>query len=304
MRMNDFINSAAALLSGPNGIWVIAAYYYAMVIGERVWYALQRPGQYDNIDGLANWAVNTFNNLFAMFLAVLVPFSLYGYAFEHWRIADFSGTLLGFALAFLAHEQYYYWTHRLSHRVGLFWAVHTAHHSSNEFNFTVAARGTLIDGLMMAAFIWPAAVLGISPVQFFSVVILKNMFGIFNHSRYFPKIAALDSWVATPSNHRVHHGTQAKYIDKNYSQVLIIWDRLFGTFQREEEEPVYGLVKRFESKNPIDIELQGFRWLIERVASADRWQDKLAYVFMPPEWSHDGVCRSDCVKGAPAHQGA
>lgn len=298
--MKEAIEQGISLLGGPNGVWVIAGYYYAMVLGERLWYALRRPGQYDNIDGLANWAVNMFNNAFAMMLGVAVPFSLYGYAFEHWRIFDFSQTLWGLALAFLLHEQYYYWTHRLGHRVGIFWAMHAAHHSSNEFNFTVAARGFFLDGLQMALFIWPAAVLGVSPVQFFGMVVLKNMFGIFNHARHFPKLGWVEDWVATPSNHRVHHGTQPKYIDKNYSQVLIIWDRLFGTFQREEEEPKFGLVKPFLSKNPVDIELQGVRWLIERVNSAERWQDKLAYLWMPPEWTHDGVCRSDC---ANAHVG-
>ena len=295
--MTDFLDSVAGLLGGPNGIWVIAGYYYAMAIGERAWYALRRPGEYDNLDGLANWAINTFNNLFGMLLGVLVPFSLYGYVFEHWRVFDFSQTAWGLALAFFLHEQYYYWTHRLGHRTGLFWAMHSVHHSSNEFNFTVAARGFLLDGLQMALFIWPAALVGVSPVQFFAVVVVKNMFGIFNHSRYFPKLGWIEKWVATPSNHRVHHGTQAKYIDKNYSQVLIVWDRLFGTWQPEEEEPVFGLVKPLRSVNPVEIELHGVRWLFDRMNSAERWQDKLAYLWKPPEWTHDGVCRSDCVRG-------
>ena len=143
-----------------------------------------------------------------------------------------------------------------------------------------------------------STLMGISPLQFFGVVILKNMYGIFNHARHVPKLGVLEDLIATPANHRVHHGTQPKYIDKNYSQVLIIWDRLWGTFQREEEEPVFGLVNPLETYNLITIELYGFHWLWARMASADRWQDRLAYLWRAPEWSHDGVCRSDCLNSS------
>jgi sterol desaturase/sphingolipid hydroxylase (fatty acid hydroxylase superfamily) len=298
----DSLNAVIAFLAGPYGLYVIGAYYFAMVCGERIYYAVRHPGRYDNRDGLANIAINLINSVFNLLIAVAVPFTLYIWVFDNFRIFDLSATAWGLVAAFVAHELYYYWTHRLTHRTGLGWAFHAQHHSSNQFNFTVAARGFLFDGLLMTVFIWPAALVGISPVQFFGVVILKNMYGIFNHARFVPKLGALENYIATPSNHRVHHGTQPKYIDKNYGQVLIIWDRIWGTHQLEEEEPVFGLVKPLDTYNPVTIELFGFRWLAQRIASAERWQDKLAYLWRPPEWSHDGVCRSDCPKYSLAAQ--
>lgn len=299
----DTVNAVISFLAGPYGLYAIGAYYFMMVGGERVYYALRQPGRYDNRDGLANIAINLINSVFNLLLGIAVPFTLYVWVYDNHRIFDLSTTAWGLVAAFVAHELHYYWTHRLTHRTGLGWAFHAQHHSSNQFNFTVAARGFLFDGLFFTATVWPAALLGISPVQFFGMVILKNMYGIFNHARYVPKLGVLENYIATPANHRVHHGTQPKYIDKNYGQVLIIWDRLWGTHQLEEEEPVFGLVKPLDSYNPVTIELFGVRWLAQRMASAERWQDKLAYLWRPPEWSHDGVCRSDCPKYALAAQG-
>jgi hypothetical protein len=116
------------------------------------------------------------------------------------------------------------------------------------------------------------------------------MFGIFNHSRFIPKLGLLEEFVATPANHRVHHGTEAKYIDRNYSQVLIVWDRLFGTFQREEETPRFGLVKPLREYHPLKTQVSGLAWLAARIVTAPRLEDKLRYLWKPPEWSHDGRC--------------
>lgn len=292
----DYSQRVIEFLSGSYGIYVIAAYYFSMIIGERIYYVIWRPGVYDNRDGLINIVINLSNSSFNLVLAIVVPFTLYVWVFNNYRVFDFSTTAWGIVAAFFAHEFYYYWSHRWAHRTGLGWAFHAQHHSSNEFNFTVAARGFLFDGLLMTVMIWPAALMGISPMQFFGVVILKNMFGIFNHARFIPKLGRLESYIATPANHRVHHGTQPKYIDKNYSQVFIIWDRIWGTFQPEEEAPVFGLVSPLNTYNPVTIQLYGFRWLWSRIASADTIMDKFAYLWRPPEWSHDGICRSDCIK--------
>lgn len=292
----DALKSVIQFLAGPYGIYLIGGYYFAMVIGERIFYALRHPGLYDDRDSLANIAINMFNSSWNLVLGILVPFTVYIWVWDNARLFDLSASAWGLLAAFVWHELYYYWTHRLSHRTGLGWAFHSQHHSSNEFNFTVAARGFFLDSLFLALFLWPGALFGISPVQMFGMIILKNMYGIFNHARFFPKLGIIEDYVATPANHRVHHGTQPKYIDKNYSQVLIIWDRMWGTFQREEETPTFGLTTPLESYNPVTIELYGFRWLASRLASAERWQDKLAYFWRPPEWSHDGVCRSDCPK--------
>ena len=141
-----------------------------------------------------------------------------------------------------------------------------------------------------------ASMLGVSPVVYLAIVVVKSAFGIWNHASYVGDLGWMEKVFATPRNHMVHHANQAKYIDKNYSQVLILWDRLFGSFQSYEERPIVGLVKPVHDNNPLTAQFAGVKQLIDRMATADRWQDKLAYLYRPPEWSHDGICRSDCPK--------
>ena len=199
--------------------------------------------------------------------------------------------------AFIMHEIAYYTDHRIGHRVGLFWAFHQVHHSSNEFNFTVAARGFLIDGnIVLHLVAVPLAFLGVPPVFWLGVHGLKSMYGILNHADFVPKLGVLEEFIATPANHRAHHGVQPKYIDKNYSQVTVILDRLLGTFQREEERAIVGLTTPYYGYNPLMTQIHGFIWLRDRMRTADRWQDKLAYLWRPPEWVHDGAL------AAPAHR--
>jgi sterol desaturase/sphingolipid hydroxylase (fatty acid hydroxylase superfamily) len=132
------------------------------------------------------------------------------------------------------------------------------------------------------------ALLGIPFWMFVAVAFVGNLWGIFNHTRLVRRMGWLDEILCTPSNHRVHHGIDAKYLDRNYGQTLLIWDRLFGTFQREEEEPTYGLVKQQESDRIWDIQTAGPRWLWDQLKSAPTWQVRWHYLVRPPGWRHDG----------------
>jgi len=127
-------------------------------------------------------------------------------------------------------------------------------------------------------------------LQFTVIVVLTSLFGIFNHTRLVKDLGFLEFVLATPKNHSIHHAKNVEYLDKNYGQVLIIWDILFGTFKREDpqEKPVYGLTKDIDTFNPIRVELAGVSWLLSQVRSAKTWQDKLRYLVKPPGWSHTG----------------
>ena len=183
-------HAAIMTLGGAGGIWIIAGYYFAMAGGERLWYALRRPGLYDGKDGLNNIALNLMNSVIDIGVGKIVPFVVYIWVYDNFRIADIGAGALGLLAAFIVHDLSYYWEHRLSHRIGVLWAFHQVHHSSNEFNYTVAARGCWLDGLLRTPFDLPAALLGVPPVAFFGVSIAKDMFGIFNHSRFVPKRSA------------------------------------------------------------------------------------------------------------------
>jgi sterol desaturase/sphingolipid hydroxylase (fatty acid hydroxylase superfamily) len=284
-------------MGGDTAIWWLAGAYFTMVIGERLWALLARK-PYDDADGLCSIGLNLMNSVIDMAVGVLVPLVVYVWVYEN--AALFSGWHLGAAVlaAFLVHELSYYWEHRASHRIGLLWAFHAIHHSSNSFNHTTAARGFWFDGLLRTPFDCVGALIGIPPVVFFAVGAVKNIFGIWNHASYVGHLGWMERWFATPLNHKVHHANQPHYIDRNYSQVLIIWDRLFGTFAPCVEPPVVGLVKPVHDNNPLTAQFAGLRQLGARMASAEQLADKVAYLWRPPEWSHDGICRSDCPRYA------
>lgn len=162
------------------------------------------------------------------------------------------------------------------------------HHASNHLDLTVSARGSPFDPLVQWTWWVIAPLLGVPLNLLLAVGPFCAMWGIFNHTRLVRRMGILEDWLATPANHRVHHGRQAKSLDRNSSQVTVLFDRLFGSFQKEEEEPDYGLVERLESLNPVDHHLVGFRWLAGQMRSAERWSDRLAYLWRPPGWSHRG----------------
>ncbi len=291
MDLNGALQSlsrAVGFMGGDSGFFVLTAAYFGMIGLEWLGYALFKPGGYDHKDGLNNVAINLIDTAFDAVTGFLAPMVLYVWIYQHARLGWTPPVGVALALAFVGHEIAYYVDHRIGHRVGLFWAFHQVHHSSNEFNFTVAARGFLIDGnIVLHLCALPLALLGVSPLIWLGMHATKSIYGIFNHADFVPKLGMLEEVFATPSNHRAHHGVQPKYIDRNYSQVTVVLDRLLGTFQKEEERAIVGLVEPYYKRSPLASELAGLVWLRDRMRSADRWQDKLKYLWMPPEWVHD-----------------
>lgn len=287
-----------AFLGGPNGIWFMATAYFSLVIGERLFYLIRRPSLYNDADALCSIGLNLMNSLINMLIGFLLPLAAYVFIYDNYRLLTLDPLWLAVPVAFVVHELAYYSEHRLGHRVGLLWAFHAIHHSSNEFNHSTAARGFLLDGFFQGVFAWVAALLGVAPIVYFAMIAAKSAYGIWNHASYVGHLGVFDRIFATPLNHKVHHANQPQYIDKNYSQVLILWDRLFGTFQPCEEPPVVGLVNPVHDNNPLTAQFAGLKQLGAKMATAERWQDKLAYLWRPPEWSHDGRCHGVCPKYA------
>ena len=271
--------------------------YFGSIIGERLWYLWKRR-DYNSADAWCSVGLNLISSVLNLIFSILVPLALYVLVFEQFRLVDGMALWLAIPLAFLFHEFAYYWDHRLGHRIGLLWAFHAIHHSSNEFNHSTAARGFVLDGQLKALFALPAALIGVEPIIFIAVSVCTNAFGIWNHASYVPRLGWLDRVLMTPKMHKVHHANQPQYIDRNYSQVTLLFDRLFGSVAYIEDEPDPGLVKRVYDNNPLTAQFAGLKQLKDRMGTAERWQDKLAYLWRPPEWSHDGICRSDCLKYA------
>ncbi|MEL7196511.1 MAG: sterol desaturase family protein, partial [Bacteroidota bacterium] len=287
-------------LGGPMSIWFLAGAYFGMIVAERRFYLIARRGQYNNGDALCSIGLNLMNSIIGLAVGFALPFAASVWLYDNASLFTIDAVWLALIVAFLCHELAYYWEHRLGHRVGLFWAFHSIHHSSNEFNHSTAARGFYLDGKLQITGAIAASLLGVSPMVYLAIVVVKSAFGIWNHASYVGDLGWMEKVFATPRNHMVHHANQPKYIDKNYSQVLILWDRLFGSFHPYEERPIVGLVKPVHDNNPLTAQFAGIQQLLDRIDTADKWSDKLAYLYRPPEWSHDGICRSDCPKyGSP-----
>jgi alkylglycerol monooxygenase len=190
---------------------------------------------------------------------------------------------------FLGVDCAYYWFHRIAHECNAPWAGHVVHHSSEDYNLAVALRQGTFQGLFSWVFYLPLALAGFPPAWFAAMSSFDTLYQFWIHTRLIGRLGPLEWVFNTPSHHRVHHARNPKYLDKNYAGTLIIWDRMFGTFQAEEEEPVYGLVKPLNSWNPLWANLHVWNELFRDAWLASRWSDKLRIWFMPPGWRPEGL---------------
>jgi alkylglycerol monooxygenase len=193
--------------------------------------------------------------------------------------------LLSWTAAFVLVDFAYYWSHRMSHEVHVLWAGHVVHHSSEEYNLAVALRQSSLHGLMSWVFYIPLAVIGVPWTLFVACNALNLIYQFWIHTRAVGRLSPWAEYVLnTPSHHRVHHGVNPKYQDRNYAGVFITWDRLFGTFVREEEEPVYGLTHPLESWNPLWANVHVFVEIWRLFWLTKGWRNKLRVVFGSPNW--------------------
>jgi sterol desaturase/sphingolipid hydroxylase (fatty acid hydroxylase superfamily) len=176
-----------------------------------------------------------------------------------------------------------YWTHNISHRMRFFWATHVVHHTGTHFNLTISFRLSWLQYIKII-FIFPVALMGFHPVIIFFTSQIAVLFQFWVHTEYIRKLHPFIEYIlATPSNHRVHHGSQPKYINKNYGATFIIWDRIFKTYQAEEEQVVYGITKDISKKgNPFHINFHEYASILRDVRQAKGWRRKLFYIFADP----------------------
>jgi alkylglycerol monooxygenase len=210
---------------------------------------------------------------------------IYVVAWERLRVATVpSSSVIGWIVLLFGVDLGYYGFHRAAHRVNLLWAGHVVHHQSEEYNLSTALRQSWFLKVAEGAFYVPLAILGFSPEMLVGMVTINTLYQFWIHTRAIGRMGPLEWFLNTPSHHRVHHGINPKYIDCNYAGMFIIWDRLFGSFQSEEEEPVYGTVKPLASFNPVWANVHYFVDIWNVARRAQRWQDRLKVWFMPPEW--------------------
>lgn len=178
----------------------------------------------------------------------------------------------------------YYVEHYAAHRIRLLWLAHSVHHSSGMMNTATAFRFSMFDPVMSAMFHLPLVLLGFHPILIFAGEVLVQAYQFWLHNEMIGKLGPAEWVLNTPSHHRVHHGSDKKYIDKNFGGILIIWDRLFQTFQKEEEIPTYGLTTPMTSKNPITVQFHEFPGLFRDLKGAQSAGEFAGYLLRPPGW--------------------
>ena len=245
-----------------------------------------------------NWqvigdTVTNFVTFFAFFISNILVLGIfyvgaYYLIYEYLSIARIPITPWSIALCVVAADFAYYWEHRFTHRVGFGWATHTVHHSSPYFNISVAYRFGPIDGIIPLFFHAPLALIGFHPLL---IVFSETMVQIYQTALHTEVIGKLpkpvEAVMNTPSHHRVHHGSNPQYHDKNYAGMFIVWDRLFGTFEEEREKVVYGITKPLNSVNPITVFFHGFTRLFRQIAAARDARNAFGFLLRPPGWTPD-----------------
>lgn len=209
--------------------------------------------------------------------------------YEH-RVFDIPINLWTAIPLFLAVELSFYVFHRVSHRVRWFWAAHVPHHSGKNMNFSTAARQSVLNSVVGAwVFYAPLAYLGVPPAVIGSLLAVNLAYQYFLHTEIITKLPNWFEFIFnTPSHHRVHHGKNTKYIDKNYGGTLIIFDRLFGTFEPEQEKVIYGITNQIESNNPLILNIHELVDMLRDAMAPGPVSERIKHFFMPPDWTREG----------------
>jgi alkylglycerol monooxygenase len=238
-------------------------------------------------DAIANLSCGITSQLSGLFLKIF-GIGIYQFLFEHFAFFTLERNWIYWLFLILLVDLAYYWAHRMSHEINLFWGGHVVHHQSEDYNLSVALRQSSLQVIWTFGFTLPIAFFGFSTVDFVLVSAFNTLYQFWIHTE---TIGKLPRWIEfifnTPSHHRVHHGRDPKYIDKNHAGSLIIWDRMFGTFQQEEEKPTYGITKPINSWNAVWANMSHYSEMGKDLKRITRWSDKVKYLFMKPGWMPD-----------------
>ncbi len=240
---------------------------------------------------------DTLTNIYLMVFAFIInlttkaaTFLLLHYVYLHYRIFHINNIIL-YWLTLILMQDFLYWVlHYTGHYVRFFWAMHVTHHSSTFFNLTTGFRSTVFEPLYRVFFYLPLALVGFDAFDILFAYLITQIYGNIVHTQAIKKLHPIIEYIlVTPSHHRVHHASNLRYLDKNMGMVLILWDRMFGTFQAEidQEEIKFGLTKQPEDGGPVNIIFHEFIAIWVDMKKTSSYRNKLKYIFYPPGWSHD-----------------
>lgn len=245
---------------------------------------LERREVYRLNDSVADLSCGVLDQVLDVFTKTLL-FAGYLWLYQNHRLFDVPASAAwAWVACFLGIDFLYYWFHRMSHEVNAFWAAHVVHHQSEEYNLTVALRQGALQGSFSWVFYLPLALVGFPPAMFLTLSSFNTLYQFWIHTRLIGRMGPFEWVFNTPSHHRVHHARNPKYIDRNHGGTLIVWDRLFGTFVPEADEPVYGVTTPLRTWNPVRANLAHWAALLSLAGRASRWRDRLRVFVERPGW--------------------
>ncbi len=264
--------------------------FIVLIVLEAMWSRRTRKDVrgYETKDTFASLSMGVINVGVAAGAKLLsIPFFALLYQYRFVDVVAATGAWSWLVL-FVAEDFCYYWFHRSHHEVRALWAVHVNHHSSQHYNLSTALRQAVLTPLTGPIFWAPLALVGFPPVMILTAQAWSLLYQFWLHTEAIDSLGPLEKIINTPSHHRVHHGANVEYLDKNHAGILIIWDKLFGTFEPERKRVEFGLTKNIHTYNPLKIGFHEVGAIARDVARAPTLRAKLGYIFCPPGWSHDG----------------
>ncbi len=257
--------------------------YFLLIAIELLIQQFSKKKLYRLNDAVTNISCGITQQLTGTFL-IIFAIGIYQLIYEHLAIFIIPSNAFTLILIFVLVDFAYYWAHRMSHEINLLWGSHVVHHQSEDYNFSVALRQSSLQVIWTSFFYLPLALIGFNTLDFALMVALSTVYQFWIHTETIKKLGPLEYIFNTPSHHRVHHGRDPKYIDKNLAGVLITWDMLFGTFQKEEEKPCYGITRPVKTWNPVWANLDHYVFMWSDLKKIRGLQNKIKYVFYKPGW--------------------
>ncbi len=274
----------------PNLIHYAIPFFVLTVVIEVIATVRIKMHKYAYKDAGTSIAMGLGNVFIGLFSKALV-FSAFLLIYNELRLFTIPFTWWAWVLIFFADDFAYYWFHRISHTNRFFWASHVVHHSSQKYNLSTALRQTWTGSFTSFVFYLWLPLLGFHPAMILMQMSISLLYQYWIHTELIVKMPRwFEFFFNTPSHHRVHHATNPQYLDRNHAGILIIWDRMFGTFEPEVEKPVYGLVKNINTYNPLRVAFHEWVSMFSDVfASKTSLWNRLKYFIKPPGWKHDGT---------------
>jgi sterol desaturase/sphingolipid hydroxylase (fatty acid hydroxylase superfamily) len=282
--MKELIQKAFTEHTDPSS-FALPCYFILMGI-ELYFSANQNLEVYEKKDTRANFLLAWGFITMALFSKVYFYF-LFTFIYQY-RLIEIPEIWWAWIILIFADDFTYYWYHRLHHKVRIFWASHIVHHSTQKLNFSTPFRLSWIMPLYYTAFWLWLPFVGFQPWMVLTAISISFIYQYWTHTTLIGKLGFVEWFMNTPSHHRVHHASNIQYLDKNHGAVFIIWDRLFGTFQEEQEKPVYGLTNNIHTYKPVSIAFYEYNSLWKDVRKAKSFTEIMKYLFYPPGWSADG----------------